>query len=140
MTLPEAVKRLRQHLNLKQIEFAQHLGISLPSAWRYENEARSLPVAVLLKLHSLAVEHGEEDLAELFACSGDPIDPRFKFAEMALPHIDEDLALALMDLMKSVFDPTLEPAQRKDLVGEAVLKLMKCREFIQTTNAQIAEV
>jgi hypothetical protein len=100
------------------------------------------PAAVVSRLHSLATAQGETDLAAVFAQHGgsdeQERDTRPNFAELALPHLDRDLALVLMDLAKSIFDPAISENQRKDIVGAAISKVMNAREFIKATQSRIA--
>lgn len=143
MKLSIAIKRLRQHLGLRQTDFAQRLGISIQTVNRYENNSRIPSVAVIFRLQVLATESGEMDLADVFNRYGNPAQQMEdalapNFAALALPQIDTDLVLVLMVLTKSVCEPTISENQRKDLVSEAVLKLMQCREFIETTQSFIA--
>ena len=65
MTLPEAVKALRERLHKPQQAFATTLGISIRGLVNYEKN-RDPPLVLLLKLAAVARDVGEMELAYVF--------------------------------------------------------------------------
>jgi len=64
--LRDALRRLRERLDVTQERMAQYMGVTVRSIARWETEADSLEFDFLIRLRHLAIEAEEEDLAEYF--------------------------------------------------------------------------
>jgi transcriptional regulator with XRE-family HTH domain len=92
------VKALRKALGMTQVEFAQKLGVGVPSVTHYETASRRPDPATTARLARAAHEAGRDDLAEVFA--------------EVLPGVRAGLLVPVWRLPKEQ-QPALLPSSRK---------------------------
>ena len=64
--LMHAVRTLREHMQLGQMEFAMRVGVSLSSIYRHENTQRPVDLKTIVSRAELASSKGRNDLCEVF--------------------------------------------------------------------------
>jgi transcriptional regulator with XRE-family HTH domain len=85
----DALRRLRELLGLTQEQLARSMGVTVRSVARWETQAESLPLEVLVRLRHKAIELGDEALFEYFE----------RMVRSATSDDDEaDLAVAVHDM------------------------------------------
>lgn len=119
-SLADAIKALRKHCSLTQVDFAVALNVAPASIHRWESGTSSPEFEMIVSLWSFAVEHGSPTsryFAEFLVSRTDAIKPLFHAAQLPeLRAIEKEIAelgvterqlvLALVNLLKQKSDET----------------------------------
>lgn len=119
-SLADAIKALRKHCSLTQVDFAVALNVAPASIHRWEAGTSSPEFEMIVSLWSFAVQHGSPTsryFAEFLVSRTDAIKPLFNAAQLPeLKAIEKEIAeldiaerqlvLALVNLLKRKSDET----------------------------------
>lgn len=119
-SLADAIKALRKHCSLTQVEFAVALNVAPASIHRWEAGTSSPEFEMIVSLWSFAIQHGSPTsryFAEFLVSRTDAIKPLFHAAQLPeLKAIEKEIAqldvserqlvLALVSLLKQRSDET----------------------------------
>ena len=122
------IRALRQEIGETYKVFAEHLGVALPTAVRYERERRP-PPRVIARLEQIASAHGLRDLAEAFqkALSEELSTPATAKTLHPVPTFEEERFVeALLTVLR---DPVY--SKKAAYVRRALLPVIEKKDFLE---------
>jgi DNA-binding XRE family transcriptional regulator len=126
--IPEAIRALRKHCAMTQVEFAAALHVAPASIHRWEAGTSSPEFEMIVSLWSFAIEHGSATskyFAEFLASRTDAIRPLFDAAQLpAVQALDKQIASLAVDQRQLVLAFIEMLKQNADETADRVIRLL----------------
>jgi DNA-binding XRE family transcriptional regulator len=126
--ISEAIRALRKHCSMTQVEFAAALHVAPASIHRWEAGTSSPEVEMILSLWSFAIEHGSATskyFAEFLASRTDAIRPLFEAAQLpAVRALEKQIASLAVDQRQLVLAFIQMLKQNSDETADRVIRLL----------------